>query len=374
MRIGIVCYPSYGGSGVIATELAKHLADRGHVIHLISYDQPFRLEFKENVYFHEVDVPTYPLFKYPPYLLSLSNKMVEVARHGSLDLFHVHYAVPHAIAGILARKALGNRVKVVTTLHGTDITLVGSDPSFAEIISLGINESDGITAVSDQLVESTRQTFGISREIRRIYNFVDPGEYQRLSPPGLRERYTGLGKKIVIHISNFRPVKRVPAVLEIFARVIEQVPAHLVLLGEGPEMPRARQVAARLGLCHHVSFLGRQDRVVELLSVADVLLLPSTHESFGLVALEAMACEVPVVGSKVGGLSEVVQDGEVGYLLEPDRLGEMAERTVEILLDDNLRTRLGRAGRRRAVERFNAHDIVGIYESYYREVLSRSWF
>lgn len=369
LSIGVVCYPSYGGSGVIATELAKNLAGRGHQVHLISYDQPFRMEFRENLFYHEVDVPSYPLFKYPPYLLALANKMVEVTRHGGLDLLHVHYAVPHATAACLARQIMGNDLKIVTTLHGTDITLVGSDPSFADVVTYSINASDGVTAVSQHLNRTTRETFAVARDIRTIYNFIDPGEYRRLECSGLRGRFAGPDERLVIHVSNFRPVKRVPLVLEVFKEIQDRVPARLLLLGEGPEVPLVRRITADLGLCGRVSFMGRQDRVVELLSIADLLLLPSSHESFGLVALEAMACQVPVVGSRIGGLPEVVVDGETGFLLPPEDVRGMADRGVELLTSPALHGRLAAAGRRRAVERFHADQIIGTYEDYYFETL-----
>lgn len=372
MNIGIVCYPTYGGSGVVATELGKHLARRGHMVHFISHDPPFRLDlFQENVFFHEVAVLSYPLFKYPPYFLALANKMVEVARYAGLDLIHVHYAIPHAPCAYLAREVMGGKgPRVITTLHGTDITLVGSDPSFHEVVAFSLNRSDGVTAVSHKLRETTGELFCISREIKTIYNFIDPTEYRRRENPALRARFASPSEKVIIHISNFRPLKRVDNVVRIFHLVRQEIPSVLLMVGDGPEWHHAYRVAHELGVEGKVLFLGQQERVVELLSVSDLMLLPSLQESFGLVALEAMACEVPVIASLTGGLPEVVADGETGYLLPPDRLKEMAEKAVAVLSDPSLYSRLAAAGRQRAVELFHHEKIVPEYEEYYREVLA----
>ncbi len=377
MNIGLVCYASVGGSGIVATELGKELARRGHQVHVISTDSPFRLgEFQAGLRFHPVLTPSYPLFREPQYLLSLANRIVQVSREFQLDIVHAHYAIPHATAGFLARQVLTGQAphshpRVVTTLHGTDITLVGSDPSYSEIVAFSIEQSDGVTAVSESLKDSTCRQLGVTRDIRVIPNFVDCREHRRTAAPELRQRFVGreVDAKIVIHVSNFRPVKRVSSVIEIFNRVRQSVPAHLVLVGDGPDLSAAERQARDLGISARVHVVGEQEAVQPLLSVSDVFLLPSAQESFGLAALEAMACEVPVVASNVGGLPEVVEHGVSGVLHPPDAIAEMSDSVVALLRDDAGRQRMGAEGRRRACEHFDAARVVSVYEDYYREIL-----
>jgi N-acetyl-alpha-D-glucosaminyl L-malate synthase BshA len=377
MNIGIVCYASVGGSGVVATELGKMLARRGHDVHLISTDTPFRLgEFQPGLMFHQVLTPTYPLFREPQYLLSLANKIAQVSRAASLDIVHAHYAVPHATAAFLAREMLTAQPlpppRIVTTLHGTDITLVGSDRSYSEVVSFSIQRSDGVTAVSESLRAATAGGLDVDREIRVIPNFLDCAVHRRLDAPELRQRFTrgNPDTRIVIHVSNFRPVKRVDAVLEVFDRIRRGVPARLLLVGDGPDLEPARRLARTLGIEPLLDVVGEQEDVLPLLSVADLFLLPSAQESFGLAALEAMACEVPVVASNVGGLPEVIADGETGFLHPPDALDAMAASAVKILTEPERRRRMGLAARQRVVERFAAEQIVPLYEAYYRDVLT----
>jgi len=373
VRIGITCYPSYGGSGVVATELGMQLARRGHSVHFICYDLPFRLDrYQANIAYHEVDVPTYPLFKYPPYLLALTNKLVETARYESLDLLHVHYAIPHATSACLARDIVGGGLKVITTLHGTDITLVGAEPSFREVIAYSINSSDGVTAVSEALRRDTLNTFPVTTEVVVIPNFVDPEIYRRRPDPELRARFAGPEDKVLIHVSNFRPVKRAPLAVRVLAGINHRMPAQLLMVGDGPEVAAAHELARELGVEDRVHFLGRQENVVELLSLADLFLLPSEKESFGLAALEAMACEVPVVASRVGGLPEVVTDGVSGFLVDPDDVAGMVERSLEVLCEPGLHGRMAAAARAAAVNSFPAAAVVERYEAYYRQVLGWS--
>lgn len=377
MRIGIVCYASVGGSGIIATELGKTLAARGHEVHILSSDTPFRLsDFQPGLTFHRVDTPSYPLFREPQYLLSLANKIVQVARHEHLDIIHAHYAVPHATAAYLARQILlatppGPVPKVITTLHGTDITLLGSDRSYSETVAFCIQQSDGVTAVSESLKADTQRELSIVKDIRVIPNFLDCSLHHRTSAEPLRERLIGEpAAKVVIHVSNFRPVKRVTAVVEVFARVCREVPAHLLMVGDGPDLDRAVGLARSLGVDERVHFLGEQDQVCSLLSISDAFLLPSAQESFGLAALEAMACDVPVVASRVGGLPEVVQHGETGFLHAPDDLGSMAASAIALLTDAALHARIADAARRTVRAKFCDQKIVPLYEKYYEEVLA----
>ena len=376
MNIGIVCYASVGGSGVVATELGKILARRGHQVHLISTDPPFRLgEFQAGLAFHQVRTPTYPLFREPQYLLSLANKIVQVSRAFSLDIVHAHYAVPHATAAFLARELLsaggGRAPRIVTTLHGTDITLVGSDPSYSETVSFSIQQSDGLTAVSESLRASTCEDLNVTREIRVIPNFLDCAVHRRMEVPDLRARFTrgNPNTRIVIHVSNFRPVKRIDAVLAVFDRIRRGVPARLLLVGDGPEMETVHRLARTLGIEPLLDVVGEQEEVLPLLSVADLFLLPSAQESFGLAAVEAMACEVPVVSSNVGGLPEVIVDSVTGFLHPPDALDAMAASAIGILTDDERRRTMGAAARRHVVDRFDADRIVPLYEQYYRDIL-----
>ena len=371
MNIGITCYPSHGGSGVIATELGKELARRGHRVHFISYDTPFRLrEYHANIFYHEVEVPTYPLFKYPPYLLALSNKMAEVARTERLDLVHVHYAIPHAASAFLAREMLGDAFKVVTTLHGTDITLVGSDPSFAGVVSFCINRSDGVTAVSASLRQETLDTFAVTKKIAVIRNFVDVTEFSPHDSRELRGLWARPGERILMHLSNFRPVKGADRVAKVFAAVARQVPSRLVLVGDGPDIDVVRRVARAEGVADRLIFLGSQDRVAPVLAAADLFLLPSSKESFGLAALEAMACGVPVVASDVGGIPELVENGQTGFLFPPDDIQGMARAAALILSDEGLQRRMGEEARRVAEDRFATSKVVPAYEEFYRRVLA----
>ncbi len=373
MNIGITCYPTVGGSGAVATELGKQLARRGHRIHFVSYRLPFRLdELSGNIFFHEVDVATYSLFEHPPQDLALAAKMAEVSREHRLDLLHVHYAIPFAIAGFLAQHMLGpSAPKLITTLHGTDITLVGQDRSFFEITRFGIERSNGVTAVSEFLRRMTVEEFEVRNPIEVIPNFIDLSTCcaGRTFPD--RSTFATPAEKILLHVSNFRPVKRVVDVVRIFERVSREVPSVLLMVGEGPERSSAQALARRLGVADRVRFLGRRDHVEELAGMADVFLLPSEIESFGLSALEAMACEVPVVGSDQGGLPEVVHHAETGYLLPVGDIEGMAARTIELLTDEGHRRALGQAGRRRAAALFGADRIVSQYERYYESVLSR---
>lgn len=370
MRIGISCYPTYGGSGIVATELAMALANRGDEVHVVTYALPSRLSLASpRVFFHEVGVPRYPLFEYPPYSLALATKLVEVARHRALDLVHVHYAVPNAVSAVLARQILAPRpLPVVTTLHGTDITLVGNDPNYLETTRFGIQQSDAVTAVSAALRDQTYEQIGLCKPIEVIPNFIDPARFAEASKgPGAR-RWARPGEKLLVHISNFRPVKRVLDVVEVFRRVLERVPARLLLVGDGPDRVQAELKCREEGTCGAITFLGSLPLIEEVLVGADLFLLPSESESFGLAALEAMACHVPVLATDVGGLPEVVADGETGYLFPVGDVEAMAEAAIRVLQDDELRTRLGRAARKRAVERFDQDRVVGRYREIYQRV------
>lgn len=377
MNIGIVCYASVGGSGIVATELGKALAHRGHQVHFISTETPFRLgEFQAGLNFHQVLTPTYPLFREPQYLLSLANKIVEVAREFRLDVIHAHYAVPHATAAFLAKQVLastrgGSAPSVVTTLHGTDITLVGNDPSYSEIVAFSIGQSDHVTAVSESLRASTFAELGVRRDIEVIPNFLDCSVHRRLDVADLRSRFTDgdPDTRLVVHISNFRPVKRVDAVMDIFNRIRTQVPARLLLVGDGPELAPALRTAREAGISKLIHAVGAQEEVLPLLSISDVFLLPSAQESFGLAALEAMACEVPVVASRVGGLPEVIEHGVSGFLHAPDELDEMAASAVALLRDPARRRAVGQAAAARVRERFCAEKIVPMYEACYRRLI-----
>lgn len=373
MNVGIVCYASVGGSGIVATELAKSLAARGHGVHVLSTDPPFRLgDYQPGLWFHRVNTPAYPLFREPQYVVSLATRIVQVAREFDLDIVHAHYAVPHATAAYLARQILvesGGRPRVprvITTLHGTDITLVGSDPSYAETVAFSIQKSDGVTAVSESLRMDTYRSLGLTREIAVIPNFLDCAVYHRTLQPALRARLCPPGcEKLVVHMSNFRPVKRPAAVVEIFAGIARQVPSRLLLVGEGPELPAAMETARRLAVADAVHAVGEQDHILPLLSVADLFLLPSAQESFGLSALEAMACEVPVVASRVGGLHEVVDHGVTGFLHPPDDLGAMVASSVRLLTEPPLHRRFAQAARAVVAERFCTERVVPMYEAVY---------
>jgi len=374
MKIGISCYPVYGGSGVVATELGIELARRGHEVHFITYAMPFRLShFVENVYYHEVEIPTYPLFDHPPYSLALTVAMHNTAMQHDLDLIHAHYAVPHATSAWIAKEMVGrDGFCVVTTLHGTDITLVGQDPSYQSITQFSIQKSDGLTAVSEYLRRETVEHFDIpAQRIEVIPNFVDLNLYKRDAHPCHKSRLSRPGESIIMHVSNFRAVKRVDDAVRVLARVNKQVPARLVLIGDGPERGRVQQTAEEEGVASRVTFLGKQESVAEILSCADVFVLPSATESFGLVALEAMSCGVPVIATRVGGIPEVITEGDDGYLADVGDVDTMAERAVQILKDKPTWRRMSAAARAGA-ERFSADKIVPLYERYYEKISGKA--
>ncbi len=374
MRIGIVCYPTYGGSGVVATELGLALAEKGHHIHFITYKRPVRLtHYQENVYFHEVNSEEYPLFDYPPYDTTLTSKLVDVIKYEKLDLLHVHYAIPHATVAFLAKQILaaeGIYIPVVTTLHGTDITLVGSDRSFAPVVAFGINQSDGVTAVSNHLKEQTCKQLKIKKEIEVIYNFIDFKRFRSLDKEHFRKAIAPDGEKILVHTSNFRKVKRIDDVIQTFKIVQEKVPSKLLLVGDGPERPRLERLTRELGLYDHVRFLGKQDAIEEILAVADLFLIPSENESFGLAALEAMACEVPVISSNAGGLPEVNLHGITGCLAEIGDVQSMAKHALMLLEDESLLATY-RAGALAQAKKFDISHILPQYEAYYEKIISK---
>ncbi|MBI1803129.1 MAG: N-acetyl-alpha-D-glucosaminyl L-malate synthase BshA [Ignavibacteriae bacterium] len=372
MKIGIACYPTYGGSGVVAAELGKALAERGHQIHFISYAMPIRLDgFIGNMVYHEVEVSSYPLFDFPLYTPALASKIVEVTKFERLDILHAHYAIPHAISAYLAKQILGNNgLKIVTTLHGTDITLVGLEPSYLPVMKFSIEQSDGVTAVSRFLREKTLTNYHINKDIQVIPNFVDTKKYQRIDAANIRKNLAPNGEKVLIHVSNFRPVKRVPDVVRIFQLVRQKIPAKLVLIGDGPDRSYCEQLARELDLIHDVKFLGKQSELVCLLSASDLFIIPSQSESFGLSALEAMACEIPVVATSVGGLPELVLHGETGYIAEIGDVERMAKYAIDLLTSDAKYKLFSAASRRRAVEAFDAEKVIDLYEHYYEHVLS----
>ncbi|MHC4547938.1 MAG: N-acetyl-alpha-D-glucosaminyl L-malate synthase BshA [Planctomycetota bacterium] len=371
MKIAIACYPTYGGSGVIATELGIALAERGHEVHFLSYEPPHRLGggFPSNVFFHEVQVTAYPLFRYPPYDLALASKMVEVVETHGVELIHAHYAVPHAISAVLAREMLRNGVKVLTTLHGTDVTLVGQEKSYLAATRFGIERSDAVTAVSRHLRAETLAVLCETCSIKVIYNFVDTSRYTPQPCPETSAYFTREGEKVLLHVSNFRPVKRSLDVIDVFARVAREVPARLLLVGEGPELLAAEARAAECGLGERVQALGQRGEIERVLPCADLFLLPSESESFGLAALEAMACGVPPLASNVGGLPEVIEDGVSGILCAPGDVDGMATRALALLSDPEAYRAMAGAARARAVERFDRSFWIGEYEAAYRELL-----
>jgi N-acetyl-alpha-D-glucosaminyl L-malate synthase BshA len=375
MRIGIICYASVGGSGVVATELAHALALRGHEMHLVSSELPFRWRAIRGLSFERVLAPDYPLFREPQYLLGLANTLVRVSRERRLDLLHAHYAVPHATAAYLAHQILASSgvdaPRTVTTLHGTDITLVGSDPSYAGVVAFSIERSHGVTAVSKSLREDTIRSLGIGRDIRVIPNFLDCDEFRRQPDSPIRAGWCSNGwDALVVHISNFRPVKQVGHVLDVFGRIRQRVRARLVLIGDGPDRASLEHRAAAEGYGDSVEFVGEQLDLVSWLSAADLFLLPSAQESFGMAALEAMACEVPVVASSVGGLPEIIEDGRTGFLCPPGDVDAMASRSVQVLTDPALRRAIGQAACARVRTDFCSGRIVPLYEAYYEEVLA----
>ena len=372
LKIGITCYPSLGGSGVVATELGKLLAERGHQVHFITHHMPFRLgQFHKNIFYHEVEVNDYSVFRYPPYDLSLASKQAQVANMHELDLIHVHYADPHAISAYLAKKMVGDRLKIVTTLHGTDITVLAQDESLRDLIRLGIHESDAVTAVSDDLIAQTRSLLQIERPIDRIYNFVDKRVYYPRECKSLRTEYALPHEKIMLHMSNFRPVKRVSDVIDIFARVQQHIPSKLLLVGEGPELPKVCAKIKEIGLQDRVVILGKQDEVSQVISMADVMLLPSEKESFGLVALEAMACGVPTVASNAGGIPELISHGETGFLAPVGDTAQMAHFVLKLLSDPVLYAKVSQACIDRARTQFCNDAITELYEQVYYRILQR---
>lgn len=374
MRIGIVCYPTFGGSGVVATELGLGLAKRGHEVHFITYKRPVRLShFMTNIFYHEVNALDYPLFEYTPYDTTLASKLVDVIKFEKIDLLHVHYAIPHATIAFIVKKILetqGIRIPVITTLHGTDITLVGADPSFAPVVEFSINQSDGVTAVSRDLKEDTLKYFNISRDIRVIYNFIDFDRFRKIDKEHFKKALAPDGEKILIHTSNFRKVKRVDDVIHIFQRVIQQVPCKLLLIGDGPERQRLEEICRKIKVCEHVRFLGKQEAIEELLAVSDLFLIPSENESFGLAALEAMACHVPVISSNAGGLPELNLDGMSGFVHPVGDIDGMAASAIRLLQDEKLLDQYRQQAFERARE-FDIDKILPQYEEYYLEVMKR---
>jgi len=380
MRIGITCYPTYGGSGVVATELGLELAQRGHEIHFISYAQPIRLRgFEPNIHYHEVEVSRYPLFDYPPYDLALATRMAEVAQLYDLDLLHVHYAIPHSVSAMLARQMLadgprGRRLPFVTTLHGTDITLVGLDRSYLPITRYSIEQSDGVTAISNYLRDRTVRVFDVKKKIEVIYNSVNCDVYAR--DPEIvaktRSEYAADNERILVHLSNFRPVKRLTDVIEIFDRVHKKMPSKLLLIGDGPDRSVAEWLAVQKGIHKDVLFLGKQDQIQEKVAVADIMLMPSELESFGLAALEAMACEVVPIATRAGGVPEVIDHGKTGYLADVGDVETMAGYAIDLLTHEDRLREMGKAARAVALDRFCSTKIVKQYEDYYRRVLDRS--
>jgi N-acetyl-alpha-D-glucosaminyl L-malate synthase BshA len=375
MKIGIVCYPTFGGSGVVATELGKALADHGHQVHFITYSQPARLDFfSENLFYHEVSVSNYPLFDYAPYELALSSKMVDVARFEKLDILHVHYAIPHASAAFMAKQILatyGIHIPVVTTLHGTDITLVGKDLTYKPVVTFSINQSDGVTAVSEDLKNATYAHFDIQKDIRVIPNFIDLKRFNLQPKDHFKKAIAPFGERILVHTSNFRKVKRTQDVIKIFKKVLEKVPAKLLMVGDGPDRVNCEALSRELGVCDYTRFLGKQDAVEEILSVADLFLMPSESESFGLAALEAMACKVPVISSDTGGLPELNINGVTGYMDHVGDIDSMAEHAISVIEDDATLQKFKENALNRAKE-FDLSLILPLYVNYYLEVIEKS--
>ncbi len=372
MKIGIICYPTFGGSGIVATELGLKLAERGHHVHFISYAMPMRLDkFVDKVYFHQVDIPHYPLFEFHLYTLALTGKMIEVINHEELDIIHVHYAIPHAISGILTKNILKDtNIKLLTTLHGTDITLVGLELAFHPLVKYSLENSDGITAVSNSLKNNTLQHFEINKEIDVIYNFIDTEQYKRIDANHIRKKLAPNNEKVLIHVSNFRRVKRVQDTIRILKEVIQDIPTKLILIGDGPERSDCERLTRELGLNDSVKFLGKQSVLTELLSAADVFLLPSQSESFGLSGLEAMSCGVPVVGSNIGGIPEVISHGKSGYVAELGDIDRMAKYVKELLTNEKKWQSFSQASRRIAEDKFNTNVIVPQYEALYERLIN----
>jgi len=375
MKIGIVCYPTYGGSGVVATELGLGLAKNGHQVHFITYQRPARLtSFHENVFFHEVSSMSYPLFEYSPYETALTSKLVDVISFEKLDILHVHYAIPHAAVAYMAKQILASRgihIPIVTTLHGTDITLVGNDKSFSPVVEFSINNSDGVTAVSEYLRKETCNLFNVDKEIKVVYNFIDFDRFKKTDKEHFKKAIAPEGEKILIHTSNFRKVKRVHDVIKVFKKVHDQIDSKLLLIGDGPERQSLENLCREMGLCEDIRFLGKQDAVEELLSLADVFIIPSANESFGLAALEAMACQVPVISSDVGGLPEVNTDGVTGFVCKVGDVDTMAKKCLEILSSEKTHNRFKENALARAQE-FNLDKILPQYVTYYEDLINKS--
>lgn len=375
MNIGIVCYPTYGGSGVVATELGLGLAKKGHKIHFITYRKPPRLNaFNTNVFFHEVSTMEYPLFEYAPYETALASKIVDVVLYEKIDLLHVHYAIPHAAVAYMAKQILktkGISLPIITTLHGTDITLTGSDTSFRPVVEFSINNSDGVTAVSKQLKDDTNENFKIQNDIEVIYNFIDFERFRKTDKDHFKKAIAPNDEKILVHTSNFRKVKRVEDVIKIFDKVSKRLSCKLMLIGDGPERKPLEDMCRDLKICDDVRFLGKQDAIEELLAIADVFLLPSSNESFGLAALEAMACEVPVVSSNAGGIPEININGVTGFMCEVGDIEGMAERTIELLLDEE-KLKTFRANALKQANQFHIDKILPQYESYYHKIFNQN--
>ena len=373
IKIGIVCYPTFGGSGVVATELGKALAKEGHQVHFITYSQPTRLDFlNENLFYHEVNLRSYPLFEYPPYELALASKMVSVVQNERLDLLHVHYAIPHASAAYMAKQILktqGITIPVVTTLHGTDITLVGKDASYEPVVTFSINQSDGVTAVSEDLRKETYESFKIAKEIQVIPNFINLEKFKKQKKDHFKKAICPQGESLIVHISNFRRVKRVGDVIRIFANIHTEMPSKLLMIGDGPERVKAETLCRQIGISDDVRFLGKLEAVEEVLSVADLFLMPSEKESFGLAALEAMACEVPVISSNTGGLPELNVQGETGFLSRVGDIDDMSQKALFVLDKDNL-PKFKQKALQRAKE-FDISRILPLYESYYQQVMDQ---
>ena len=372
MKIGIVCYPTYGGSGVVATELGKGLASRGHKVHFISYRQPARLDsFHENIFYKEVRFANYPLFDYPPYETALASKLVDVVKFDKLDILHVHYAVPHASVAYLAKKILlndGLYIPVVTTLHGTDITLVGKDPAYAPVVSLAMNKSDGLTAVSESLKKDTLNFFNVKKEIKVIPNFLDFHRFKKTNKDHFKKALSPNNEKVITHVSNFRKVKRVGDAIKVFDKINKSIPSKLLLIGDGPERQNLEQLCRELNLCDKIRFLGKQDAIEELLAISDLFLMPSASESFGLSALEAMACEVPVISSNTGGLPEVNLHGKTGFLSNIGDIEDMAKNALNILSDETIHKKF-RMNALLQAKTYDINNILPIYEDYYKEII-----
>lgn len=374
MKIGITCYPTYGGSGVVATELGKELALRGHEVHFISYAMPFRLsKYIENIVYHEVESSNYPLFEFPLYSLSLASKMVEVAEFENLDLLHVHYAIPHATSAFLAKEILKDRknIKITTTLHGTDITLVGLEPTFLPLVKFSIEKSDGATAVSRFLKEKTITNYEIEKDIDVIPNFVDTQLFKPEKNNSFRQHIASHGEKVLVHTSNFRTVKRVSDVIRVFEKVQREIPTKLLLVGDGPDRSESERLCRQLDLCDKVKFLGKQDALTEILNSADLFIIPSQSESFGLAALEAMACGLPVISSSVGGLPELIKHNECGFIAEIGDVDRMAKYTIDLLTNDKKYEIFSANARNRAVNKFDTSKVIPLYEEHYKKILDK---